>query len=229
MDGRCGPSTTSSAGSERPSQHRTEHHTRRESPSMPIGIGEDHEELRRTVRRWLETRCPSEVPRALLDAEIETMPPFWDELVRQGWLGIHVPEEYGGQGFGLLELAVVVEEMARAVMPGPVVPTMLAAAVVMAGADDAPRKALLASMVDGSAPTAVALPGSGALEGTRAGDGTLRVTGEVGPVLGVMLATRLLVPVAVDDTGQDAGHDGGPVVWCCLDLDGEEVTAAPLS
>ena len=54
---------------------------------MPIGIGEDHEELRRTVRRWLEARCPPEVPRALLDAEVETMPPFWDELAGQGWLG----------------------------------------------------------------------------------------------------------------------------------------------
>ena len=85
---------------------------------MPIGIGEDHEELRRTVRRWLEARCPPEVPRALLDAEVETMPPFWDELAGQGWLGIHVAEEYGGQGFGMLELAVVVEEMARAVLPG---------------------------------------------------------------------------------------------------------------
>ena len=89
---------------------------------MPIGIGEDHEELRRTVRRWLDTRCPPEVPRALLDAETETMPPFWHELAGQGWLGIHVPEEYGGQGFGMLELAVVVEEMARAVMPGPALP-----------------------------------------------------------------------------------------------------------
>ncbi len=187
---------------------------------MPIGIGEDHEELRRTVRRWLETRCPPEVPRALLDAEVETMPPFWDELVGQGWLGIHVPEEYGGQGFGLLELAVVVEEMARALVPGPALPTMLAAAVVVAGADDAQRKALLASMVDGTAPTAVALPGSGAFEGTRAGDGSLHVTGEVGPVLGAGLATRLLGPVSVP-----AVAGAATVVWCVLDVDGTEVTA----
>ena len=85
---------------------------------------------------------------------------------------------------------------------------MLAAAVVVAGADDAQRKALLASMVDGSAPTAVALPGSGALEGTRAGDGTLRVTGEVGPVLGAMLATRLLVPVSVHGRGRGRPRRG---------------------
>src|SRR5579863_6820 len=148
---------------------------------MPIGIGEDHEELRRTVRRWLEARCPPEVARALLDAETESMPPFWDELAAQGWLGIHVAEEYGGQGFGMLELAVVVEEMARAVMPGPALATMLAAAVVAAGADDPQRKALLPAMADGGVPGAVVLAGAGALAGRRAGDGSLEVDGEVGP------------------------------------------------
>ncbi len=186
---------------------------------MPIGIGEDHEELRRTVRRWLEARCPPAVARALLDAEFETMPPFWDELAKQGWLGIHVDEEHGGQGFGMLELAVVVEEFARAVIPGPALPTMLAAAVVAAGAEDPQRKALLAPMVDGTVPTAVVTAGSGMLEGTPAGDGTLEVGGEVGPVLGATLARRLLAPVAVSDG----------VVWCVIDLDGAGVTTRPLA
>ncbi len=131
---------------------------------MPIGIGEDHEELRRTVRRWLETRCPPEVPRALLDAETETMPPFWDELAGQGWLGIHVAEEYGGQGFGLLELAVVVEETgpgghARAGAPHHARPPPS----WRRGPTTAQRKALLAPWSTGAAPTAVALPGSGSL------------------------------------------------------------------
>jgi alkylation response protein AidB-like acyl-CoA dehydrogenase len=212
---------------------------------MPIGIGEDHEELRRTVRRWLETRCPPSVPRALLDAELETMPPFWDELASQGWLGIHVAEEHGGQGFGMLELAVVVEEMARAAMPGPAVPTMLAAAVVAAGADDAQRKVLLAPMAEGIAPTAVVLPGSGTLEGTRAEDGTLAVRGQVSPVLGATLATRLLVAVDISVPGAataSAGTQGtasanapgiasanaAGIVWCVVDIGGDEVTTAPL-
>ncbi|MGD0379680.1 MAG: acyl-CoA dehydrogenase [Acidimicrobiales bacterium] len=194
---------------------------------MPIGIGEDHEELRRTVRRWLEARCPPEVARALLDAETETMPPFWGELAAQGWLGIHVAEEYGGQGFGMLELAVVVEEMARAVMPGPAMPTMLAAAIVSAGADDAQRKALLSPMVDGSLPATVVLPGAGTLAGARAADGTLDVHGQVGPVLGATLARRLLAPVTVADAA-GAGSDGD-VVWCVIDLDVDGVTASPLA
>jgi alkylation response protein AidB-like acyl-CoA dehydrogenase len=199
---------------------------------MPIGIGEDHEELRRTVRRWLEARCPPAVPRALLDAETETMPPFWDELAGQGWLGIHVAEEHGGQGFGLLELAVVVEEMARAVVPGPVVPTMLAAAVVASGADEGQRKELLAPMADGSLPTVVALPGSGWLEGSRRTDGTLEVRGGLRPVLGAALARRLVAPVRVADGADGAnGADGAAsgTRWCVVDLDGTGVAVEPLA
>ncbi len=196
---------------------------------MPIGIGEDHEELRRTVRRWLEARCPPEAARALLDAETETMPPFWAELAAQGWLGIHVAEEYGGQGFGMLELAVVVEEMARAIMPGPALPTMLAAAIVSAGADDAQRKALLPAMVDGTLPTAVVLPGAGTLAGARAADGTLDVHGDLRPVLGATLARRLLVPVVVRNAAGSVGAGDGDMVWCVVDLDVDGVSATPLA
>ncbi|HVC69696.1 MAG TPA: acyl-CoA dehydrogenase [Acidimicrobiales bacterium] len=190
---------------------------------MPIGIGEDHEELRRTVRRWVEAKCPAEVPRALLDAETETLPPFWDELAGQGWLGIHVAEEYGGQGFGLMELAVVVEELARAAAPGPVVPTMLAAAVVSGSSDPADGKELLPSLVDGSRPAAVALPGSGSLNASLGDDGTLTVTGTVRPMLAAGAGARLLLVPA------HASGGAGESMWCALELDGPGVEIEPLA
>jgi alkylation response protein AidB-like acyl-CoA dehydrogenase len=191
---------------------------------MPIGIGEDHEELRRTVRRWLEARCPPEAARALLDAETETMPPFWAELAAQGWLGIHVAEEYGGQGFGLVELAVVIEELARAAVPGPVMSTMLAAAVVAGASEPVAAKELLPGLVDGSRPAAVALPGSGTLEAVAGDDGGLILSGTLRPVLaGGAGARLLLVPARLG-----AGGDGDPL-WCVLDLDGPGVTVAPVS
>ena len=56
------------------------------------------------------------------------MPPFWDEMAKLGWLGLHIDEADGGQGFGLAELAVVVEELGRVGAPGPFVPTALAIA-----------------------------------------------------------------------------------------------------
>jgi alkylation response protein AidB-like acyl-CoA dehydrogenase len=192
---------------------------------MPIGIGEDHEELRRTVRRWLETRCPPEVPRALLDAESEPLPAFWNDLAAQGWLGIHVPEEYGGQGFGLMELAVVVEELARSVAPGPVLPTMLAAAVLAGSSDPADGKELLPSLVDGSAPTVVALPGSSALTAVVGPDGALSLTGTARPVLAAAAGARLLLASAtVSGAGAEAGE-----IWCLVELDAPGVTIEPLA
>ena len=95
---------------------------------MPIGISDDHEELRRAVRRFTDQHCRPSVVRAAIDAPGE-LPPFWDALVELGWLALHVPEDQGGSGFGLVELAVVVEELGRACAPGPAVPTAAAAAI----------------------------------------------------------------------------------------------------
>jgi alkylation response protein AidB-like acyl-CoA dehydrogenase len=195
---------------------------------MPIGIGEDHEELRRTVRRWVETKCPPEVPRALLDAPTEGLPPFWDELAGQGWLGIHVPEEHGGQGFGLVELAVVIEELARAAAPGPVLPTMLTAAVLAGSSDPADAKELLPAVVDGSLPAVVALPGSGTLSAVTGADGALTLTGTVRPVLAAGAGAGLCLVPVVDPAHPDPAT-GDPVFWCALDLDAPGVTVEPLA
>ena len=54
----------------------------------------------------------------------------WEKMAAQGWLGLHVPEADGGQGFALAELAVVLEELGAALMPGPVLPTLVASAVL---------------------------------------------------------------------------------------------------
>jgi alkylation response protein AidB-like acyl-CoA dehydrogenase len=183
---------------------------------VSIAIAQEHEELRRTLRRWLEARCPREVPRALLDADTESLPPFWDELADQGWLGIHVPEDCGGQGFGLLELAIVTEELARAVAPGPAVPTMLASAFLSRLGDRGKRKELLRGLADGTLPTAVAFEGSGKLEFTKGPQGSAVLSGTLRPVLGAGSARLLLAPVA-----------GG--TFCMVDLEDQGVTVEPLS
>ena len=91
---------------------------------MPIGITEEHEQLRDAVRRFVETRVTADVVRAALDASAETRPPFWTALVEPGWVGLHVADG------GLLEQAVVVEELGRACAPGPYVPTAIVAAIL---------------------------------------------------------------------------------------------------
>jgi alkylation response protein AidB-like acyl-CoA dehydrogenase len=127
---------------------------------MPIGISEEHEALRATARRFLESRCPPSVPRSYLEAEVEELPPFWSELVAQGWLGLAVEERYGGQGYGYVELAVVLEELGRAMAPGPFVPTVLAAALIQDSGTEEQKATWLPRLVDGSTPAAVRLSGS---------------------------------------------------------------------
>jgi 3-oxochol-4-en-24-oyl-CoA dehydrogenase len=122
-----------------------------------IGITDDHEALRLSARRFLESRCPPTIPRGALDVDEETLPPFWDELAEMGWLGLHIAADHGGQGFGLPELAVVLEEMGRAMAPGPFLPTALAAALVTAGGTEEQRASLLPRLMDGSTPAAVAV------------------------------------------------------------------------
>src|SRR5438874_6615467 len=135
---------------------------------MPIGISEEHEALRATARRFLESRCPPHVPRSYLEAEVEELPPFWHELAGQGLLGLAVDEAYGGQGYGFVELAVVLEELGRAMAPGPFLPTVLAAAVIQELGTDEQKTTWLPKLVDGSAPGSVLLSGKPVLSGCGA-------------------------------------------------------------
>ncbi len=195
---------------------------------MAIGVSEEHEELRRALRRWTDRYCPSDVPRALLDVDDDVLPPVWADLAEQGWIGIHVPEALGGQGFGVLELAIVVEELGRVIAPGPFVPTALAAALLARGSGDV-QKSLLPGVLDGSTPACVAFGRSPApLPAAHVGAGGVRsVTGTVPAVLGAGLAAVAVVPVALAGeaaAGSPGGGppEAGPVQWYAIELRGPD-------
>jgi alkylation response protein AidB-like acyl-CoA dehydrogenase len=158
---------------------------------MSIAITEDHRALASTASELLRKREARSAARDLLEARDETMPAIWDEMVNLGWLGLHIPEEQGGSGYSLEELVVVVEELGRAVAPGPFVPTVIASAVIAAAGDDALKKGLLPGMADGSTPAGIALGGSVTIKGDRA-------SGSAGNVLGGGLAKVILVPAGDD-------------------------------
>jgi alkylation response protein AidB-like acyl-CoA dehydrogenase len=121
---------------------------------VTLGVGDDHAALHDTVRRWSADRCPAAVPRAFLDGAPEQPPPFWEELASLGWLGLHLPERDGGEGYGLLEAAVVTEALGEACAPGPFVPTVVASAVIDRWGDDDLR-ARLPAMARGELVAAV--------------------------------------------------------------------------
>jgi alkylation response protein AidB-like acyl-CoA dehydrogenase len=68
---------------------------------MAIGITEEHEELRQAVRRFVDARIPPAVPRGVVDGAAGR-PDFWAAIAEPGWLGLHIAEENGGAGFGLV-------------------------------------------------------------------------------------------------------------------------------
>ncbi|MCU1401538.1 MAG: acyl-CoA dehydrogenase protein, partial [Acidimicrobiales bacterium] len=97
---------------------------------MSIAISEDHRSLAETVSSFAVKRDARGAARALLQSRDEPLPDLWAEIVGLGWLGLHLPEEFGGSGYTLEELVIVVEELGRAVTPGPFVPTVIASAVL---------------------------------------------------------------------------------------------------
>lgn len=99
---------------------------------MGIAITPEQRELAEAVHGWIARAVPPEEVRRLLDAPGTGRPPFWDALAAQGLLAVHLPEAYGGGGGDLVDLAVVVEEAARAALPGPFLANVLAAAVLAA-------------------------------------------------------------------------------------------------
>ncbi|MFE5796914.1 acyl-CoA dehydrogenase [Streptomyces sp. NPDC056503] len=203
---------------------------------MGIAITHEQRDLARSVRAWLTRAAPPEELRRWLDAPEPPAgrPGHWDAAAAQGLLGIHVPEEYGGGGGGLDDLAVVVEETARALLPGPYLPSVLAAELLHRAGPSA-HGALLADLAEGRRIGAVALGGPGTLTAVRTDTGHL-LDGTAPPVLGAAQADLLLLQAATADgtvwLAVDARPDGGPAVRPHASADPTrptaEVTAAAL-
>ncbi|MBK5991920.1 MULTISPECIES: acyl-CoA dehydrogenase [Streptomyces] len=178
-----------------------------------IGITEEHRALAHSVRGWLARAVPSGEVRKLLDAggpaASGVRPAHWEALAGQGLTGIHLPEEYGGGGGGLLDLAVVLEEAAHASLPGPFLATALVGAVVRRAAGPGTGD-LIRGLASGDRTAALALT-PGTLTATPAPGGH-RLDGTAPPVLSAEAADLLLLPAAAPDGERwflvDAGAEG---------------------
>ena len=168
---------------------------------MPIALTDDHRELGDVARSFLTAQKARWAARELLDADEESRPPFWNELAGLGWLGLHVDEKHGGSGFGLPELVVVIDELGRAVAPGPFVPTVVVSAVLDAVGTEEQKARLLPGLIDGTHTGAVGFGGDVTVSGGKA-------TGDAGVVLGAGLADVLLVTAGDDVLIVQRGADG---------------------
>jgi alkylation response protein AidB-like acyl-CoA dehydrogenase len=173
---------------------------------MTLGLTEEHLELAETVRGWAQRHCPADVVRGAADGADSGSALYRESLApglaEQGLLGLHVPDEDGGQGYGLPELVVAVEELGRALVPGAFLPTVLASAALVAAGITGK---LVTGLADGSKTGAVGL--AAGLTGSPDAAGGLVIEGESGPVLGASLADLVILPVQTE----------GGEVWAAID------------
>jgi len=149
---------------------------------MDFTFSAEQDELRRTVRSFLERESPPAYVRSMIDDERGFTDPVWNRMVELGWPALVVPEACGGLGLGLVDLVVVMEEMGRVPFPGPYLSSAVLATLAASrlGLDD-----LLRSLASGATRGTVALeePGAGdpvgrvRTRGVRKG-GRWRLTGD---------------------------------------------------
>jgi alkylation response protein AidB-like acyl-CoA dehydrogenase len=178
---------------------------------MPIAITSEHQDLADSVRALVERVAPSEVLHEALETPIPNPPPYWKAAAEQGLHGVHLAESVGGQGFGILELAVVIAEFGRGAVPGPFVPSAIASALIAA---HDPQAKVLGDMASGATIAAYAL--ESALTATAHGD-TLVVRGEARSVPAAAQASLLVLPVA----GLHPETSG--TEWVVIDADALEI------
>jgi alkylation response protein AidB-like acyl-CoA dehydrogenase len=186
---------------------------------MPLALTDDHLALASTVAEVLEKRQALAAARALLEAEAEALPPFWQDAVDLGWLGLHVPEAHGGAGYGLPELAIVVEQLGRFVAPGPFVPTAVASAVIALAGDEALQADLLPRLTDGTLVAGVGLSTDAVIGGGLAGIVLLPSGDDVAVVDVAVAGATLETPPNLDPTRRSARIG--------VDLDGVGVRVLP--
>jgi alkylation response protein AidB-like acyl-CoA dehydrogenase len=124
---------------------------------VDFSFSSDQQLLRNAARAFLDERCTPAVVRALWDDARAEGELLWKEMAQLGWLGLALPEAHGGSGLGMVETALVLEEMGRAAYPGPYLPTVLAGLAITRFGTPAQQARWLPAMATGGARASVAL------------------------------------------------------------------------
>ena len=123
---------------------------------MDFGFNEEQEMLRQSARALLEKECPSTVVRKLMDDERGFDPALWKKMAELGWLGLVIPEEYGGGGLSYVDLVLIMEEMGRVGLPSPFIWTVMVAEALKRAGSDHHKSSLLPKIASGELVATVA-------------------------------------------------------------------------
>src|SRR3989338_927382 len=118
---------------------------------MDFAFSPDQRLLRDSARAFLDQHVTPATLRPLWDDPRGESEATWKEMAQLGWLGLALPEAYGGSALGMVETAILLDELGRAAYPGPYLPTMLAAAALEAAGGEAQRTRWLPAIATGEA------------------------------------------------------------------------------
>jgi alkylation response protein AidB-like acyl-CoA dehydrogenase len=117
---------------------------------MDFGFSEEQEMLRSSARDFLAKEAPMTYVRKMMEDEVGFTGDLWKKMADLGWMGLILPEDYGGSGLDFVDLIVVLEEMGRVVLPGPFFSTVVLGGVaLLEGGSDALKQALLPKLATG--------------------------------------------------------------------------------
>jgi alkylation response protein AidB-like acyl-CoA dehydrogenase len=195
---------------------------------MNFDFSDDQKQLRDQARKFLAEKSSPKAVRVVLEGNAPYDRELWKGLAEMGFLGVAIPEEYGGAGAGHLELCVIAEEMGRALAPVPFSSTVyLAAEALLLAGSDAQKKKWLPKIAAGEAIGTLALfegkgnPSPQAIKLTAA-NGTL--SGTKKPVADGAIADFAVVAARTASTGRDSD-----ISLFLVDLKGEGVEAKALT
>jgi alkylation response protein AidB-like acyl-CoA dehydrogenase len=186
---------------------------------MNFGLTEEQQILRNVARRFLDERAPMSKVRDVMESPEGFDPDIWSGMAELGWLGLVIDEAYGGVGLGWVDLAVLLEDTGRGLLPSPLISTSLAAAAISELGSDDQKNRFLPSVADGSTIGAVAILEEGEVLGPdgiqlagAADDSGFRLNGAKRFVPDVGVATLFVVPFRDGDNVRFAliqtGADG---------------------
>jgi alkylation response protein AidB-like acyl-CoA dehydrogenase len=167
-----------------------------------LAITDEHRDLADSAHGQLTRVDSRAAARATLEGGSAHPADIWKASAALGWNGLAIAEELGGSGFGLSELAIVLEAQGHELCPGPFLPTVAAAVIIDRCGSDSLRAQLLPGLADGSTVAAVGLSGSVVV------GSDLTVSGESPAVLGAPDAGVLLLAVGEDVVVLDAAASG---------------------
>ncbi len=160
---------------------------------MNFELDEEQVMLKTSARDFLQQECPKKLVRAMMEDEKGYSTELWKKIADLGWLGLVFPEEYGGVGSSFLDLAVLLEECGRALLPGPFISTViLTGRPIAAFGDESQKQQFLPGITSGDMILTLAFIEAGG--GIEASD--ITVTATVSGDFFIINGTKLFVPYA---------------------------------